>query len=306
MAKKSYLGKLVYWGGTSLIASLLLCAAQGMTAKLDYRTLRTPNVPEGQEPAYEYFTGLLRLALERGAPANHLPDLSMSLAPASVSLEEALLARQVDIVWMGASAERQRKFRMIPIPLARGIFAFRKLIIKRSNLARFLPVKDLAGLKAFRACHALSEADIAALKTLGGAVKSLANDNELYPELMAGHCDYVLQPLYERELEWVRRQSRYPELLVYQPLVIHFPYAFFYFVRREDETLANWIEAGLRNMAFSGEITQYMQRNGFTKNYFPLEPVPRFLTLPNTSLPREMDPMDGFYWLQEIDFQPLQ
>lgn len=269
------------------------------------RILKTPEPAPGQALVYDYYVGLLRLALVRGAQGRTPPRVVQGGPPEQQpAVEQMILGRQVDITWMGANSERMDKLRVIAIPLDRGLFGYRRLLVRKNSLARFFAVKDLAGLKTLQACQVMGWPDTDIMRRAGLKVQLNPSLDNAYQQLASNHCDYFPRAYIELDTELSQRQKLYPELVVYQGLLLHYPYSLFYFVRKEDEPLARWIEAGLNLMVFKGEISDYMQNHPLTRGYFPLKQAPNIISIANSQLPEGLDTQDARFWLQDIDFQP--
>ena len=288
-----------------LIAFLCVCALQASllveAQTIVARDLRLPSPAAGEEQRYDYFTGLLRLALARGAEGRSSPRLVMGnrLEPDARSLE----SRVVDVSWLALDQGANKSLRVIYIPLDRGLFGYQRLVVRRDMLARLSQARELGALSGLTACVG-DKMDVftsAGLKIY----RVLASEN-IYQALASRSCDYAPRDFNQLRQEQPDRQIRYPELVEVKGLLLYFPYAQFYAVRSEDEPLASWIERGLALMEFNGEIDQYMQSHAFTKDYFPLQPAAKIISLKNPTLPSSVDTHDARYWLQPIDFQPQQ
>lgn len=268
------------------------------------QSLVIPDTAEAFRVPQSYFTGLLRKALIRGADGRAVPLLiEQPVFEQGRAITELIRGRLVDVYWMGTNRQRETELRAIPIPLLRGLVGFRRFVIRKEEVKAFDKIKSLDDLKKFKACQGLDWPDTQIMRTAGLPVRELANIDTVYKYLSKGICDYFPRGYFEIEYELAERANQYPELLSYPGLVLHYPFAIYYFVRRDNNELAEWIENGLKQMAESGELLDFMKQHPLTASSFPLHhPNVLVLSIPNADMEKNTDYTDTHYWFQLEDF----
>jgi hypothetical protein len=257
-----------------------------------------------EETLHNYFTELLKKALAKGADGRPIPRLEpLTFMEQGRLTHELIRGELVDINWMAADDTRTKNLRMIPIPLDRGLFGYRRFIIHKDKVAEFDRVQTLADLKHYVACQGLGWPDSTIMRAAGLKVREAPGLESIFKQIAAGRCDYFPRGFIEPESELLPRATTYPTLVIYDKLMLHYPYGIFFFVNRKNEALAQWIENGLNRMIDSGEFEKYMHSNPLTRPYFPLKRHPNILTLKNPLMVKGLDYQNTRYWFVDKDFQ---
>jgi len=263
--------------------------------------------PRAQDdPAYLYFSGLLQKALQKAANGRELPQLVMTIDMAEDRMVRELRAdRIIDILWLGGSKARARDLLMVPIPLERGLVGYRQFIIRKERIAEFDAIKTLADLANFKACHGAQWGDTEILRAAKLPLVTSVNYESLFKQLAAGRCDYFPRGIHQGKVEVSNRAAVFPDLIVYEPLILHYAFATYFYVHPKNRGLAQWLQEGLEKMIDDGELIAYMQEQEHTRHAFPLDGVEakRFLTLPNSNLPASSGEKNSRYWFQPNDFE---
>lgn len=284
---------------------LVLCIWQEISFADVKAELRIPKGRPANDSAHDYFTGLMSRALKKAANGRRIPVLvtTMEMAPQRV-VRELKTGRTIDIFWLGGTRERAQDLLPIPIPLERGLIGYRQFIVRKDRAADFDAVNSVADLAGFRACVGSQWVDTDVLKSAQLTVVTSVGHENLFKQLAAGRCDYFPRAVHEAKNEMANRAADYPQLMVYERLMLHYPLAVYFFVRKEDQELANWIQGGLEQMIDSGEFLTNMQAHPHTRLAFPLHELAnkRLLYLPNPEQPEFADDKSARYWFQPEDF----
>lgn len=285
--------------GLCLLLSLPVAAAQGI--------LKIPKPQSNIDVLQDYYTGLLRRALINGANGREVPALQettlMEQGRAAYELNRGALA---DVFWMGTNSLREQQLRAIRIPLARGLIGYRRFIIRTDRRARFDAITRFDELKKQIACQGLAWPDVDILRAAGMKVTVSPGFEGLYQQLVAKRCDYFPRGYFEAGPELEKRQQLYPQLQRYDSLVLHYPFAIYFFVQKDNEELALWIERGLEQMIDTGEFLTYMKNHSLTSHVFPLNKTAsprRIIHIPNPFLPADTNYSNTRYWFQPSDFE---
>jgi hypothetical protein len=268
--------------------------------------IKIPKPQPDSKGAQHYYVELLRLALARGAAGRAVPVLeetsAMEQGRAIYELTRGAIA---DVYWMGTNIEREKKLRAIRIPLDRGLIGYRRFIIRADRQVEFNAVNNGADLKQLLGCQGLDWPDVDIMRAAALRVTEVAVLEGLFQQVVAKRCDYFPRGYYEAVPELAQRRLAYPELMEYQNLVLHYPFAIYFFVRRDNEELARWIEQGLEQMIDSGEFLAYITSHPLTSHIFPLHKnsLPtRTIHIANPFLPADTNSTNARYWFQPADF----
>lgn len=256
--------------------------------------------------SHQYYVGLLRLALQKAAKGRPVPTLTTnSFIEQRDSIQALTTANQLEVFWSGTDINKEEALRPIRIPLERGLMGFRKFTLVRSLKNQFDKVSNLADLKHYKACLGRDWPDAKILQSAGLPVVLFDNYEELFKQVNAGACDYFPRGLHEGKAELSLRSAIYPNLVRYQDIMLHYPFAVYYFTSKDNEALAKWIEDGLEQLISSGELKTHMQQHPLTRHVFPLhEYTPKiWIHLPNPFLTATTDFNNRRYWIVPADFE---
>ncbi|MBU6955353.1 transporter substrate-binding domain-containing protein [Hahella sp. HN01] len=204
-----------------------------------------------------YFIGVLHLTLEESASKVGPYEMKQIQAPMSQgrafkSLQEGL----VDVVWSMTSEERETNFRAIRIPLMQGLIGYRVLVIRKEDRYKFNAITEPEQLKALLAYQGHDWPDAQILQANGYRLNTSSWYKGLFKLLAQGGFDYFPRSVLEAwdELAAYDQDS----LMVEESILLHYPTAVYFFVRREDVDLAERIRLGLRNAIDNGKFERLL------------------------------------------------
>ena len=287
------------------IASLLLVTISIVPYAQELSQIRIPQPRSLDDTGYLYYTGLMRKALQKAAKGRALPELLPTIRMSTERrIHELKLNRTIDLFWLGGSKVRAANLLVIPIPLERGLIGYRQFIIRKDREADFNDVKTLADLARFKACQEAHWTDVGILHDAKLPIVTSVNFENLFKQVAAGRCDYFPRGYHEAQVELSTRAYRYPDLIVYEPLILSYPLASYFFVSVDNKYLAQWLQDGLEKMIDDGELLEYMEQHMHTRHAFPLKGgTPKhLLVLPNHYLPEFSNETNPRYWFQPTDF----
>jgi hypothetical protein len=256
--------------------------------------------------SHQYYVGLLRLALQKAAKGREIPKLTTTgVIEQRDSIQALTTANQLEVFWSGTDITKEQALRPIRIPLERGLMGFRKFTLVRNLKNQFDKIRSLEDLKQYKACLGRDWPDVKILQSAGLPVVLFDNYEELFKQVNAGACDYFPRGLHEGKAELSLRAAIYPNLVRYQDIILHYPFAVYYFTSKDNEALAKWIEEGLELLISSGELKTHMQQHPLTRHVFPLhEYTPQiWIHLPNPLLTATTDFNNRRYWIVPADFE---
>jgi len=289
----------------AVIALWCLLSPPAVAADPNLTQIRIPQPRSAQDLSHRYYVELLQKALQKAAAGRPLPEIkavvAMEQGRAVRELEKGLI---IDLFWMGTDHAKEQHLRAIRIPLERGLMGFRMLTILRTRQTQFDQINSLQNLGKLTACQGLSWPDTAILQQAGLKVQTAPVYENLFKQVNAGRCDYFPRGLHEGQTELRLRAAQYPNLIRYPNLMLHYPFAIYFFTSKHNEPLAAWIEQGLEMMIRDGELLAHMQQHPLTAHVFPLTQfkIQHWMELQNPNLYIENQKIDRRYWFVPADF----
>jgi hypothetical protein len=217
--------------------------------------VRYPRPESGPDERSVYNQRLLELALERAYITYRVEQY-----PVRMLQGRALLRLQngdgIDVVSTMTSVEREANFLPIRIPLDKGLIGWRLLLINRAQLSKLGSLSSLDDLKGFAAGQGSDWPDTAILRANGLNVYGTSNYDSLFSMLESGRIDYFPRSVTEIWAEYELYQRR---LAVEPSVVLHYPAAVYFFVRKNNTRLATDIAEGLEKMIADGSFEKLFQ-----------------------------------------------
>lgn len=157
----------------------------------------------------------------------------------------------VDIHWGMTSPEREEIATAIHIPLFKGLIGWRIALIKAQAQSRFnqLTTNDL---KQLNAVQGHDWPDTKVLAQNGFRVKPFANYPAMFSMISRGQVDYFPRSVIEVSDELAAHQKA--GIVIEQQHALVYPAAFYFFVNKEREQLAEDLEQGLNQLIKEGEF----------------------------------------------------
>lgn len=255
---------------------------------------------------HQYYTSLLKKALTKAAAGRKVPDFKTTFAmEQGRALRELEKGEFLDVFWVGTDLAKEQQFRAIRIPLERGLMGFRKFILHKDSISSFNSIRSLQQLQQLTACQGAFWPDIEIMRHSGLKVEEAPVYENIFKQMVAKRCDYFPRGLHEGVIELEKRQALYPELVRYDKLMLQYPFAVYFFTRKENEALALWIEQGLEQMIDDGELLEHMQQQELTRHVFPLQhkSTDQWISIKNPLLSPDTPVNNSRYWFQPEDFK---
>jgi ABC-type amino acid transport substrate-binding protein len=156
----------------------------------------------------------------------------------------------IDLLWTVTSREREQALRPVRIPIFRGLYGWRLLLVRRGDTERFAAVRSLADLQPLRLLQGADWPDTRVLRDNGLRVETAQSFESLFNMLQAARGDAFPRGVTEIGWEQLQRSDRFQ---VEPSLALHYPSAEYYFVSQRNRSLAELLEQGLERMQASGE-----------------------------------------------------
>lgn len=269
-------------------------------------TLKIPKARAAFDISHDYHLTLLNMALVQAAKGRAVPkfkivNVRMSQGRASVEL---MKGDMLDVYWLGSDLETDEKLRAIKIPTTRSLIGYRKFIINKESLKAFDKVKSIEDLKNFTACQGTHWPDTKIFTEAKLPVMTSTIYESLFKMLDAKRCDYFPRAYHDIANEISNIKELYPALVQYDRILLHYPFAVYFYTHKSNEVLARWIEEGLEELSEKGAIEALMVKHPLTAHILPLKNETHTLYLPlhNSQLDPNTNVTDRKFWFVPEDF----
>lgn len=213
--------------------------------------------PESAPDERSRFTQrLLELVLQRINP-----DYRVQLHPVRMQQGRAIVRLQnsegIDVISTMTSVERENSMLPIRIPIDKGLIGWRLLLINKANASKFRSVLTLEDLKKLTAGQGIDWPDTAILRGSGLSVYGTSNYASLFHMLESERIDYFPRAVTEI---WTELDLYHKHLMVEPGIVLRYPTAIYFFVRKGNTRLAADIRDGLEKMIADGSFEKLFQQ----------------------------------------------
>jgi hypothetical protein len=190
----------------------------------------------------EYPFSLLKLALSYSDKPIQA-ELSKHVMLQRRAFAQMSQGKFFDVVATMTSIEREKDFLPIRFPILKGLIGWRLPLINSSDPDIFKSVTDLQGMQEFIAGQMHDWPDIPILKSNGLQVYPGSNYDGLFKMLSRSRIDYFPRSIAEIWIELGMNQDK--TIMVDTNILLYYPTAYYFFVRKDNEALAEEIEKGL-------------------------------------------------------------
>jgi hypothetical protein len=250
-----------------------------------------------QGEGIDYFSSLLVMALNASKAENELIDIVYSPRDYSQARWISMLRQDTGnfVIWTMTDTQREQQLRPIRIPLSKGLFGYRVLVIRKGEQALFDQVKNLEDLAKFIGGQGTHWPDTQIMKANGLRIVTAENTESLFRMIQAKRFDYFPRGTSEAWYELSERHS--DKLVVENNLLLYYPTDIYFFVNRRNELLANRIEKGLEKLIDTGEFDKFFYSHPRISAAFNKLKNRRLLKLTNPYLPPETPVDNPRYWI---------
>lgn len=242
-----------WWRFLLLIAMLL--QAPGVAAEVVVHYPRPESEPDVRSV---YAQRLLELALQRAYITYRLElhPVRMQQGRAIVRLKNG---QGIEVLSTMTSADREQELLPVRIPIDKGLIGWRLLLINKEQARKFASVSNLDELKTLMAGQGSDWPDVRIMRANGLTVyDGTSNYISLFSMLERQRIDYFPRSVTEIWSEADQYQQR---LMVEPSIVLRYPSAIYYFVRKGNVQLATDIREGLEKMIADGSFDKLFQEH---------------------------------------------
>lgn len=282
---------------TALILIVLLALCVQNVRGEDY-ILRIVGPQSEQDTSQIYFEQLFVKALQHSMGPK--VPIRIDKIPYSEDMHggvaRLLNKRVIDLSWSATDKEVESLLLPVKIPLVMGLLGYRVAIVHKDNLSTLSSLDDL---KSVRTCQLRHWTDVKILEFNEFTVVPTDSFERTFEMTQKGRCDLFPRAIYEGYFELKVAQHRFPELVMFDDILLYYPFPLYVFTSKQNTKLNHMLYEGLSYMVKSGELLAHIKRSEITRHMFPLskwrnKPI---VHLKNPFLPATTPLEDESLWL---------
>lgn len=205
-----------------------------------------------------YAHRLLELALQR-AYITYRVELHPVRMQQGRAIARLRNGQGLDVLSTMTSSEREQELLPIRIPIDKGLIGWRLLLINKEQASRFRSLTSLDALKSFTAGQGHDWPDVRIMRANGlNVYDGATNYVSLFSMLERQRIDYFPRSVGEI---WSEADQYQQQLMVEPSLVLRYPSAMYFFVRKGNVQLAADIREGLEKMIADGSFEKLFQEH---------------------------------------------
>ena len=280
---------------------IFICLLLVLSLQISHAKPKIINIHIQSFAMSEYFRSLLEISLSKTDPTKYKLQFKESTISQGRIIKELQRKNGIaDLIYTGTSIEREKDLIAIRIPLLKGTLGYRVPVIHKDNKEKFEKVKNLKDLQQFTACQGEHWPDSDILEASN--LKVLRNDKfkSMFEQTRRKYCDYFPRAITEAYSELITFGLEDSGLIVFDDLLITYPFAMYFFVPPNQQELANDIKRGLEIAIEDGSFDNYFKNHQTTRELFPLSKWKNtvIIKIPNPTLSKDTPIDDPKLWLQ--------
>ncbi|GAC18010.1 type 2 periplasmic-binding domain-containing protein [Paraglaciecola arctica] len=154
------------------------------------------------------------------------------------------------------SHEWENKAIPISIPLRRGIFKYRLLLVHKDDLEQYKNITNVEQLKKLPVGLKRGWTTHSILETLDFNIVDVDSYDLIFEMLHNKHFAYTIRGIHEIYEELKLRKRFFNDLVIEPNILLHLPAPSYFFVSPQYPRIAERLEYGLEEMVASGELQQ--------------------------------------------------
>jgi hypothetical protein len=205
----------------------------------------------GQPKSYP--VALLQLAIEKSA--HKFGPASLQALDTPMVYQRKLLSvnkGELDVIWAMTSEQKEQDMLPIMIPIFKGLIGYRIMVIQDTKQQQLTHVLSTLQIKNMVAIQGIDWTDTDILRANGFKVETSDWYSSLYKGVSKGYYDYFPRSILE---PWVEmRRYRFKNLTVEKLHLLYYPTAMYFFVQKDNKSLAQRLEFGLTQAIDDGSF----------------------------------------------------
>ncbi len=232
--------------------------APGGAAEPTSRTIHYPRSLRGLSEEREYVVRLLDLALTEAGMGHQLAPSRWPMVQTRALRELEEGTGTLQVTWTMSTPEREAQLRPIRIPLYKGLYGWRVMLVPRRTPDVLAGIRHLDDLRQVPMVQGHDWPDTALLRANGVTVHTAQSFEHLFRLLQTGPAQAF--PRSVAEVVWDHERHR--DTCAIDPhLVLSYPAAIYAFVHRQDTELADALTLGLNRLVANGRMDKLFQQH---------------------------------------------
>ena len=249
------------FGLSSKIASLVMLSTLYQPFGLAKDVIRYQDNSSQIKSYSPYFIGLLKLVVAQSvAEFGKVEFLALEVTMSNARKFASLDSDVIDVLWTTTNAERDKQALAIKIPLLKGMFGYRALLIRQQDQAKFSAIASLNDLAKLTAIQGQDWPEVEILRKAGLNVETMEWNPKLYRLVSEGKADYYPRSIVDIYDEIANAEAE--NLAIEQNILLRYHNEAYFFVAKNNTKLANRLEYGLRKSIEDGSFEQYFTQYG--------------------------------------------
>ena len=159
------------------------------------------------------------------------------------------------VIALGNRKKYEEQLLPIYIPIQLGLGIGQRIMLTRPEIKNKLKkVKSIKDLKQFTFAQGLGWSDVNILQNAGLKVQTPANPANIPKMLMYKRVDLYPRGLFEIQLEYKRYAPDNPNLVIDDNIVLTYPQASFFYVKKDNNKLHAMIKLGMEKAYKTGQL----------------------------------------------------
>lgn len=265
-----------------------------------------PHIKEEQSSRFEDLIEILDIAMLKTQTDFGPYQLRSSTSDMTESrlLHEVKSGNKVNVIWSSTSPQKEEDLRVIRIPLRKGLLGYRLSFIHKDEQAKFNQVHTITDLKAFHIGQGMGWGDIRLYENSDIIVEQ-APYQSLFKMIAPKRFDLFPRGINEiyKELEIFGEAN--PKLAIEKSFAIYYPWPYYFFTSKNNESLALRIEVGLKRMIADGSFDRIFLKYNHVAIQKAKLSERKLIHLKNPFLPKNTPLDDAKLWyFPKVGLQP--
>jgi hypothetical protein len=250
----------------------------------------------------QYFIALLKLAAEKSEYTIQLQPIFLSDQVESrdiINLNKGV----IDVHWMHTSKVLESKLIPIRIPLDKGLFGWRIMLMDKSNQHLLRDADNLSDLSRYTFLQGYDWPDTGILLANGLKVETSTSFKGRYKMLQVKRADLFPRSILEAWEELDNQQNH--QIVADSHIMLYYPTAVYFFVAYNNNLLHDALNNGLEKSIADGSFDKLFQQyygEMIKKSEIDKRKI---IAIPNPKLPSATPLQRKELWLSPEDFMPL-
>lgn len=255
------------------------------------------NVKDVDDPKEALLLDVLKLTLSKIDNPDKYTFNGLSLMITEGRLQAMVQDGSLSVMWAGIQQKYEDELLPVRIPALKGMLGHRIFIIRQGDQALFDKVKTLEDLKPIPLGQGRFWGDTAILKHNGLTVIAPIKYVSLMRMLEGGRFDYFPRAVHEPWAEVVYNKDK--NVTVEKKILLIYPFAMYFYVAKNNHSLAADIDSGFRNAIEDGSFDALFFSHPMIKEALEKADLKSRLVfrLTNPALPAKTPVNDKSLWL---------